>query len=568
MLKKNITVVGLLLFIMALGAYLRFVNLDYGVEDEMTRPDEWDYKNYVLTLTAKITDQELPNSIHRFYGAYMNFIGMIVGYSLFDGAAELFNSNPDSRTQYFVNAIHDPHSFVMRMRFANLLFSVGALFIVFLIGNELFGKKAGVLSAAVCAISPLLITEGKSGKEDSFVLFFLLLGTYALVVWIKNEKFWSLRLCGFAGGVAFGSKVFGILLVPLIFLKISIDYLKGLKNYSQKILITNATLKLETFLLYFAGGYLFFNLSFLISPIELLRSYSRLFHIWGPKLERTSNIPFFLFEALPYGVGWFITVVAAISIVYFIIVKNWRALSLATLSLMILVSLNTSSIAVDRYIIFLVPACAILAFGFVTLTTSNKAKWVRIGLPSLVFLVAIFQLYPTAIATNSLLGKPSTRQLTGEYLSKEMKNGESALILRYHFWLGQGPMYGLNPVKRDWFKQPEWMEKAREHVAFDNVEFLSIDNLRDRKPDWIVVEYHSNGQISILPDKMKDAENLLLNNYEELYSVSPAQDFEKVKFNSWALPLSGFQYAQTYGPRIKIFKNKAQPSISGGDSQN
>jgi hypothetical protein len=115
-------------------------------------------------------------------------------------------------------------------------------------------------------------------------------------------------------------------------------------------------------------------------------------------------------------------------------------------------------------------------------------------------------------------------------------------------------MYGLNPVKRDWFDNSKWIERAKEYVAFDNIEFLSINNLGDRKPDWVVVEYHSNGHISLHPEQIQLAESLLATGYEEVFSTTPSMNFEKVKFNSWALPIGGIENAETYGPRIKIFK--------------
>jgi len=540
------------------------VNLGYGSEDEMARPDEWEYKNFALWTMAKGYDQTLPQGIGRFTGAYLNYIGILCANFTIGSHEKLLEGNSTEKESFFIKAVHNPFDLYFGMRIVSLLFSVSTVFVVFLLARELFGNLSGILAACACAISPLLVTEGKSGKEDSFVLFFMLLAAYGLAIWIKNEKLWALRISSFSAGVAFASKIVGVLFVPLMLLKIGVDFLRNSKDVPFSKSLQNWFPSLELLILYFVGGYLFFNLNFLVSPIELLRSYIKIFNVWGPKVEASSSLPFFLFEVLPYGVGWVVVVFAAAAVLYFIAVRNWRVLSLVAVCGMLLALLNKSALVFDRYILFLIPVAAILAFGFIVTLSAGKPRWIRYGFSLGVFLVSLLQIVPTTLATNNLLGKPSTRKLAGDYLRQQMKAGESALILRYPFWLGQGPMYGLNPAKRDWFNHPEWMAKAREHVAFDNVEFLSIDKLGDRKPDWIVVEYHANGQISILPDKMNDAENLLLGNYEELYAVSPAQDFEKVKFNSWALPLSGFQYAQTYGPRVKLFKvNKHISSIRG-----
>ncbi len=46
-MKKNIIVIGLLLFIVGLGAYLRLVHLDYGAEDDDLTPQVGHFKTEV-----------------------------------------------------------------------------------------------------------------------------------------------------------------------------------------------------------------------------------------------------------------------------------------------------------------------------------------------------------------------------------------------------------------------------------------------------------------------------------------------------------------------------------------
>jgi hypothetical protein len=480
----------------------------------------------------------------------------------------MFQRNGEKELEGMVNVIHEPFDFIIAMRVASAIFSSLSLFIIFFIAKDMFGHVSALFAMSICAISPLLITEAKAAKEDSLLLFVFLLSFYCYQRFLVKESNLFLRLSCFFAGFAFGVKIIGILMAPFYFVyfikELYNNYLARGFRHAASATLTRA----ETFLLYFSAGYLCLNFYFLLSPITVIRTFLTMKSTFGPQEISTGNTFFFLFEVLPYGVGWIVVIAALIGTIYFLFRRKWVVLSLAAISLILIALLHKSPVVYDRYALLLIPIFAILGTGFVCEISSNIMPFFRILLQSILLGAIFWQIVPTTFATNNLLGKTSTRKLAGDYLREEMKDGESALILRYPFWLGQGPMYGLNPMKRDWFDNPEWMEKAREHVAFDNVEFLSIDNLRDRKPDWIVVEYHSNGQISILPDKMNDAENLLLNNYEKRYALSPAQDFEKVKFNSWALPLSGFQYAQTYGPRIKIFKNKAPLSNSGGDSQN
>lgn len=553
-MKKKYIVWALLVLILGISAYLRVASIKYGLYDEQSRPDEQAYKNFVLWGMAKIFDQEMPKGVGTLAGTYMNYLGLLSAEFGLENFKKLLSDDESVRSQFFIKAVHEPQDLFLKMRVTSLIFSLGAIVVVFLLGTKLFGNLAGLLAALTCSFSPLMVTEGKSGKEDSFVLFFLLLGIYGLVIWVKSGSFWSPRMSAFSAGVAFGSKILGILLLPLYACKIASDFFRQAKTSSFGGPLKKAICSVEILITYFIVGYLFFNLNFWVSPIDLLRGYLAIFKIWGPKPEAAFNLPFFLFEVLPYGIGWVLSALAFVAVIYFLLKKNWSALSLAAICGMLLVLLNNSPLVFDRYILFLIPAATILAFGFIASVTVGKSIGIRVGIPILILVAAAWQLVPITLATNDILGKPSTRKLAGDYLRKQVSEGDSALVLRYDFWLGQGPMYGLNPVKRDWFDNPKWIERAKEYVAFDNMEFISINNLGDRNPDWVVVEYLSNGQMSLYTKQIHIAEPLLKSGYEEVFSTTPAIYFEKVKFNSWALPIAGIEKAETYGPRIKIFK--------------
>ncbi len=540
--------------ILILSLLLRAGNIGYGIEDEMTRPDESAYKDYVLWGIEKGFDLKLPESIGGFAGVYLNYLGVLSGKIITSNFGVITSTDLVKRQEFYSEAVHKPHKLFLDMRWISLIFSLGAIVVVFFLGRELFGSLSGIFSALLCAVSPLLVTEGKSGKEDSFVLFFMLMAAYGLVVWIKKERLWALRLTCFSAGVAFASKIVGILFVPIISLKIGIKILRSMRTKERMPIFKQSLSLIEICFLYFAGGYLFFNLNFFISPIEVLKTYSLFFNVFGPSLEQPSNIPFFVFEVLPYGIGWPISALAILAVFYFLFQRNWAALSLAVVCGMLLALLSKSPTIYDRYGLFLIPAAAVIGFGLISMVCARSPFWIRMVLPLLVLLISLWQLVPAAIATNKFLGMPSTRKDAGDFLRKEINPDESVLILRYNFWLGQGPMYGLNPKYRDWFDEPEWIEKAQNVVDFDDVRFVSLDKLGDKRPEWAVVEYGPEGWMSLYPEQMKKAEELLAHGYEEVFAVTPAQEFDKVKFNSWALPVKGLEHAQNYGPRIKIFR--------------
>ena len=542
-----------LALIISLGAWLRFDHLDYGKEDIETRPDDSYHVNFVLHLAAKVTNQHDVKTLSiQNWGP--NYIGLNLVHFLLANNREIFRNNREEVKDFLNQTIAMPHQAIMRIRKMSAIFSTLSLILIFLIAQQFFDYKSGLFAAAVCAVSPLLITEAKTAKEDSLLLLLMLLNILLLIFYLKKRALVFLLIGAFLSGFAFGVKIIGILMVPLYGVVFLHDFLKENKRRNAINPFNNISLKLWNYVIFFFLGYAFLNFYLLISPLTVLRTFLNMFSTFGSKEDAPSNAPFFLFEVLPYGIGWVLSALPFVAVIYFLLKKNWSALSLAAICGMLLVLLNKSPLVFDRYILFLIPAAAILAFGFIASVTLGKSIGIRVGIPILILVAAAWQLVPTTLATNDILGKPSTRKLAGDYLRKQVSEGDSALVLRYDFWLGQGPMYGLNPVKRDWFDNPKWIKRAKEYVAFDNLEFLSINNLGDRKPDWVVVEYHANGDMSLFPEQIQVAEPLLATGYEEVFSTTPAINFEKVKFNSWALPIGGLKNAQTYGPRIKIFK--------------
>ena len=83
------------------------------------------------------------------------------------------------------------------------LFGIATLYIVFHVGNEMFGYAVGLIAASLYAISPIIISYSRSSWNPNLVPFFSVLAMYGLwrVVVRKNFRFM------FVVGLLFG---FGI----------------------------------------------------------------------------------------------------------------------------------------------------------------------------------------------------------------------------------------------------------------------------------------------------------------------------------------------------------------------
>jgi 4-amino-4-deoxy-L-arabinose transferase-like glycosyltransferase len=102
-------------------------------------------------------------------------------------SAFIFQYPPDqqqSELPYFTNfpSIFFLSLTLLSTRIANVLFSVGTVFLLYLIAKHLWNKEAGLIASAMAAINPWAIYTGRTMYEMTTSAFFILLGWYLLLV--------------------------------------------------------------------------------------------------------------------------------------------------------------------------------------------------------------------------------------------------------------------------------------------------------------------------------------------------------------------------------------------------
>ena len=71
------------------------------------------------------------------------------------------------------------------LRFPGTVFGALTAILIFLLAAELFGAEVGLIAAALWALDPMAIGFNRIAKEDSFLLFFFLLGN---VFWLYGQR--------------------------------------------------------------------------------------------------------------------------------------------------------------------------------------------------------------------------------------------------------------------------------------------------------------------------------------------------------------------------------------------
>jgi len=71
------------------------------------------------------------------------------------------------------------------LRFPSTVFGAFTAVLIYLVATELFGAEVGLIAAALWAFDPMAIGFNRIAKEDTFLLFFFLLGT---LFWIYGQR--------------------------------------------------------------------------------------------------------------------------------------------------------------------------------------------------------------------------------------------------------------------------------------------------------------------------------------------------------------------------------------------
>lgn len=95
------------------------------------------------------------------------------------------------------------------------IFSVATTFLIYWFGKEWFGKFAGLLSAFLYALSPVVILHSRSSWNPNVMPFFALLTIWGIWQFWQRKNFWGLPLVGVTLSFAIQSHYLGLLLIPL-----------------------------------------------------------------------------------------------------------------------------------------------------------------------------------------------------------------------------------------------------------------------------------------------------------------------------------------------------------------
>ncbi len=210
----------LLIFILVIAFLVRFVGIGYGLPNEFIS-DEF----LMVAVSLKMLD---ASSLRPYFGnifyhqplsAYISLIG-ISAYLSWEMLSHKFSSLSEISSYYLTNA----RELIIVPRFLAVIFGVGTVYLLYLLGRDFFNKRVGLIAAFFATFDLLLVEINHTGRVWSFFVFFITLALYASFRVTQRENLKDYIYSALASSLALFTLLPGVLtffssLIPKISLK-------------------------------------------------------------------------------------------------------------------------------------------------------------------------------------------------------------------------------------------------------------------------------------------------------------------------------------------------------------
>lgn len=401
-MKKIVAKINfILIFIMIIGGFFRFYNLNWD-QNQHLHPDE-----RFLTMVGNA--MKIPNNFFSYLDPKISLINPTnIGYGFF-----VYGVFPLTLNKIIAVGLGNDsyNNFTIQGRFLSGLFDFLIIFLVYATVKLLekqFNLKPSLkyIASFLYAISVLPIQLSHFFTVDTFLNFFTFASFYfALRFYVKQRTLFIL-ISAFLVGLAISSKASGIFILPLNLLLIILPYIKNLLTKKLKII---AFLLLYFIVLYFStrifDPYLFknsnpFDLSINTKFLESIASLNSLANkdAWFPPSVQWINkltIWYSLYNMALFGLGLPISIFSFIGTYYIIRSRKILPILLNAWALLFFFYQSTRFVQTMRYFLILYPFMAILAtLGFVySMQKAHAGLRVSIVILLLIWPLAFFSIY-------------------------------------------------------------------------------------------------------------------------------------------------------------------------------
>ncbi|MDD5547594.1 MAG: glycosyltransferase family 39 protein [Candidatus Pacebacteria bacterium] len=197
----------ILLLILAAAFLIRIVGIGYGLPHEFIGDEFVQVAVSLKMIDAKALTPNFPTIFyHQPLSAYISALG-IGAYLFFQLIFGKFGSIAAMRDYYIVH----PTDLLIVTRFMAVLCGALTVWLLYLIGRDLFNRRAGLIAAFLGVFDFLFIYNQHTGRVWSYMSVFIALALWASVKLFKEDKFKNYLLSAGASLLAAANLLPGLL---------------------------------------------------------------------------------------------------------------------------------------------------------------------------------------------------------------------------------------------------------------------------------------------------------------------------------------------------------------------
>ena len=511
LMNKNM----IILFLILLAALLvRLIGLGWYLPHTYEL-DEY----YTIEKTFNILGQGSLDT-RSFMWPPLNFYIQAAGYRLYH-LWRVLTESVQSLSPQSLSSLNKTEIFLVG-RFTTVLYGLGTVILVYVIGQRMYSRKVGLLASLFLAFTLLHVRYSRLIRPDVPMTFFITLSFLCIYLIYERGKIRDYILATLFTGFSIATKYTGALLIVPVFLT---HFFRGLKERKSlfSIFFNKKVLLIVLFIVggfFIATPYGFVNYRYLFSTMRgMLRGLNQ---ATANNQGEISSWLYYIIDALNKGMGQPLQIFSLAAVIFAIFRHRKRDILLISFPLTYYLVMGAFLRHFDRYILPVVPFLVIAAAMFLVEMASKISHLkARQNLAILGLTLAVI-LFPAVrvIRYVDLMTQQGTGLQAKEWIEDNIPRGKSVVYEIY-----SPPLSGY--IERD----------------VDKVGLYSLDYYKRERIDYIIINNFSSDRY--LNTRLERFEGIKLNYQEIEAECELVKQFDPPPFSP-ANP----------NPVIKIYKIK------------
>jgi hypothetical protein len=518
----KLATIALLLFLTAVGAWLRFTSTSFGLPDKY-RPDE----EYMVSRALGFERDWNPHfTVYPAAHMYVQH-GVLRAYALLVGYKRSFRE---------VYATDKQALAYLLARRTSAAFGTATIPLTYLAAARAFGPAAALASAAIVTFSTIHVRESKYATTDAATTFWITLGLFLLLRVIRLGRVRDSLLVGLVGGFAVANKY------PSGALLIGIGVAHFEARWREGRTLWRTFRDLRPYVAVYAAVIAFLCATpyFVLDWEQTVKdfAYQRGFVQNGVGNTLAGHgWSWLAFKVLPHGFGTALALLLVAGLAWGVLRPRLGTLSLAAFVLVAFAGMAGSRYSFYRYVMVPLPGLVLLAGRLVADAAAGLARRMpERPAHALVAAALALLLVPSAIRDyklNRILGRRDTRTIAREWIEQNQPGG-GAIAASDH-----GTPYG----------KPQ-LPLSYSYVAIDDLQALRARGVRFVVSDSSPLAFYSPGPTAAQLEQLERNAKLVLD-LDPIDPDGPPPVFDMA--DAFYAPLQHASSMSRPGPRIRIW---------------